>query len=191
MKKLLLVMLSGVSCASYQFGQARRQLPGGYDRLAIPIFMNRTPEVGIETYFTDALKMEFERSRLATVLPKDQAQVVIEGAVTKVLSVPRAQTSEIKDPLGKTTNVLPKDTLISQEYGVVVNVHLILRKLANDQVLWEGDFSNEKSYRGPQLGSPGLSNSNAIYNLSGRVLTIAQLSEVMMSEAHDQITENF
>lgn len=189
MRRLIPLVLLLTSCASYEMGSGRRQLPGGYDRVAIPMFVNRTPEVGIEAAFTDRLRLEFERSRIADVVSKDRAQVIVEGVISKVALAANSQTGEVLNDFKE--DILPEGTVLSQEYAVSVEVAIVIRKVSNNKVLWTGSFPGSKTYRGPLIATPGLNNSNAIYNQSGRTIVITQLSETLMSEAHDQMTENF
>src|SRR5262245_23757519 len=78
------------ACSHYQFGNAGRALPGGYDRVAVPVFANKSKDVGIETYFTDALRTQFERSRLAKVTSAADAQMVLEGTIKSVQYLPQS-----------------------------------------------------------------------------------------------------
>jgi hypothetical protein len=222
----LLLYIAG--CAHYRFGQLDRALPGGYDRVAIPMFVNDTHEVGVESYFTQALRTEFERSRLARVTSKADAQVILEGTIKSVDFVPGVfvsggtNTEELTTPNPAPTptiipgptptpnpitgiaptatpipplpkNSLPANTTLSKQYTASILVHIIARKVADNTILWTGDFTNSRVYLAPLIGDPrnGLNSANSIYNQSSRSLTAAALAKDMMSEAHDRITENF
>src|ERR1700677_2748110 len=97
MKLALLVFLMvtpvviTAACGSYQFGKGARTIPGGYDRVAVPMFVNKTKEIGIEPYFTESLRTEFERSHVASVTSVADAQLVIEGVITSVTYTPTIQ----------------------------------------------------------------------------------------------------
>ena len=75
-----LIMGLGSGCA-YSVGTGDRRLPEGYKLIAVPVFKNGTQEVGIEVPFTNAMIRELERSQIAQVVPKSNAQVVLEGNV--------------------------------------------------------------------------------------------------------------
>ena len=78
---ILALSLFWAACA-YRFGYGDRSLPGGHQKVAIPVFENQTSLVGAETYFTNAIIREFVRSKVAEVTSKDQSQAVIEGIIT-------------------------------------------------------------------------------------------------------------
>jgi hypothetical protein len=207
----LAAIITGVTgCASYHFGQHKRALPGGYDRVAIPLFSNKTQEVGIETYFTESLRMEFERSRLAKVTSKNDAQVILEGAIVVtgytggVAITGGDQTSkEIRTPYPITlppsgsgaatenTNPLPQGTFLNKEYYTTVTVRIVARKVSDSSVLWEGDFSSQRQFFAPLIGTPGLNTANPLYINTSRQETVARIAKDLMSEAHDRLTENF
>lgn len=194
-------------CASYHLGHYRRTLPGGYDTVAIPMFQNKTVEVGIETFFTKALRTEFERSGLAKVMSKNDAQVVLEGTITKLAFVGSNGTQygdtnlQTKNPLpdptstppGLVTNLnpLPRGTTLNKTYSSTVFVTIVARKTADNSILWQGDFTSQRNYSAPLIGTPSLTSSNALYNQNSRDNTLERQAEDLMSEAHDRLTENF
>src|ERR1035437_6307494 len=71
------LLLEKNGCASYHFGHYNRAVPGGYDRVAIPMFENITQEVSVETYFAEDLHREFERSLFFKVTAKNHAQPLL------------------------------------------------------------------------------------------------------------------
>ena len=73
----ILSLLSLTSCA-YRWGSPDRSLPGGYRQVYIPVFKNLTPEPGIEVDFTNALRREFERSKIARISEYDAADAEIK-----------------------------------------------------------------------------------------------------------------
>jgi hypothetical protein len=168
-------------------GDSVRTLPGGYDQIAIPVFSNKSDEVSIETYFTNALRREFERSQVARVTSKDEAPVTLEGDITKVVVTPTAQALAGQN-LG---NSLPGNTVLNIEYIVVVTARLRLRRHSDQKVIWEQEFNREHVYDGPQIGADFINSANALYEQSSRLQTISDLAEEMMEEAHDCLTENF
>lgn len=209
-----LIVLAG--CATYHFGKGARALPGGYDRVSVPMFVNRTQEVGIEPYFTEALRTEFERSQAAHVTSEVDAQLVIEGTIISVIYTPTIQinyqSTGLISPTGHQfpgaplpgatpalqTNTLPYTAVLNSQYQVVVTVRLNARKNSDHSILWTSDFVSQRQYLAPLLGlpslpngTPGLNTAAPLYNQTSRVETIALLAHDMMSEAHDRITENF
>ncbi|MCC6277631.1 MAG: hypothetical protein IT289_06935 [Oligoflexia bacterium] len=198
----IVVLMLTSACSSYQFGHGSRVLPGGYDRVAIPVFVNKTHETGVETYFSESLRVEFETSRLAKVTSKSEAQVILEGAITSVSFSPSipfdSSTKELVGPSSRfpddrtqNENTMPQFTVLSKEYITRVEVRITARKVSDNKVLWQGDFTGQRTYQAPLLGNPSVNDSNSIYNQRSRQDTVARLAAEMMSEAHDRITENF
>jgi len=177
-------MLLLSSCA-YRFGLSERALPGGYTQVAIPVFKNKTPEVGIEPIFTNALIRGFARSQVAKLTDKDAAPVVIEGTILTVKTL----SSGPVERRGLAT--LPSDTVLMTQVRLQVTSEVILRRKSDDRVLWQSTFVNEKVYAAPQLGTAVVNSANATYNQSARIEFLSRLAEDMMSEAHDRLTENF
>ncbi len=192
------------SCSSYQFGNARRAMPGGYDRVSVPMFVNKTYEVGIETYFTESLRTEFERSKIAKITSKNDSQIILEGTITSVgfapgllvtdqprdTEQPEIVAPDTSNPRGR-SNPLPSKTILSKEYSTTVTVRIIAKKVSDNTILWEGDFSGQGTYLGPLIGTPALNASDAIYNQNSRQITVSRIAKDMISEAHDRLTENF
>lgn len=181
----LIFWLSG--CA-YRLGYAEREIPGGYELVAIPVFKNETTETGIEVPFTNALVVEFERSRVARVVEKTQAPVVVEGTVKSVSYIP---TSAVKGGQNSELDALPSGAVLTTEYRINLLVYIILRRMADNKILWEGNFTNERAYSAPRIGTPDVNSANALYNQSIRLQSISRLATEMMEEAHNRITENF
>ena len=185
----ILCVLAGlalfVSGCAYHFGLAERKLPGGYSQLAIPVFKNKSGEVGIEPIFTNALIRRFARSQVANVTDRDSAPVTLEGTILKVDTVQGA----LQD--SNSLHTLPTNAVLVTQYRLVVQTKLTVRRKSDDKILWEGTFSNEKVYNPPQIGTPVVNSANATYNQSARTQTLSLLAEDMMAEAHDRITENF
>jgi len=71
MRLLLTIFLSlcTISCA-YELGYKSKSLPGGHSLIKIPMFTNETNIVGAETFFTNELKRQFYRSKIANISDK-------------------------------------------------------------------------------------------------------------------------
>lgn len=188
----ILMTLLGVnlilsSCA-YRLGYLDRELPGGYQQIAIPVFENKTGEVGVEVYFTNSLRREFERSKVARVSDQSIAPVTLVG---KVVSLGYAHDAFVTGGTGGEHTTLPEGAVLTTQYRIIINTELEVRRNSDQKVLWRGNFSNERAYSAPRLGADGLNSANALYNHSARLHNIARLADEMMKQAHDRITENF
>ena len=181
---ILMPSLFTAGCG-YHLGFRPRKLPGGYDHVAIPVFKNKTPEVGIETYFTNEMIRQLARSGVARVVGKNAASVTLEGVVED-LSFERSAKATQNEIVH-----LPLGAVLTTEYRILVTTRVRLRRNSDNKVLWESVFQNERAYFAPQLGSAGLNSANALYNQSARHQNIAKMAVDMMVEAHDRLTESF
>lgn len=177
------LMLTG--CA-YRFGAVKRNIPGSYDRVAVPVFKNRTPEVGLEAYFTKSMVEEIERGHIASVVNREDSQVVIEGEIT---DVSYAKGAAISKEAGFSN--MPEDTELSKEYRIFVVTLVKVRRRSDDKVIWEGSFSNERRYPAPQITRESETSLNALYNHSSRHQNIELMAKDLMAEAYSNMTENF
>lgn len=178
----------GAGCA-YRFGYEQRTLPGGYKQVAIPVFKNATYEVGTETFFTNELAKAFNRSQVAVVTGKSQAPVTIEGQIKEIVYKPTSAVDGNKNDENKID--IPKNTVLTVEYRVVVNAEVLLRRNSDKKILWQGTFSNESVYAAPQVGLKVVNSVNPLYNHSARMELFEAMARDMMVEAHDRMTENF
>ncbi|MGE3974967.1 MAG: LptE family protein [Bdellovibrionales bacterium] len=182
MKKLCILALFLSSC-SYRFSALERKLPGGYDRVAVPMFKNSSYEVGIEPFFTGALIEELQRDNFSKVTTKENAQVILEGNVS---SVDFGQGASLEDE-----NLKRKKAYLVTEYRIYVSVSLTLKRASDQKVLWAGSFSGEKPYPAPQVTTDGLDSVNPNYNHSARMQNMKILAKDVMNQAYMNMTENF
>lgn len=173
-------------------GYAERQLPGGHKQVAIPVFENKTQYSGIEVPFTNALRTEFSRSKVATIVGEVRAPAKIKGTIVGV-EVVRGGAIDANNPADNTVNNegLPSNTVLTTEYRVLVNVRMQLIAAKDSRVLWESNFTGERVYTAPQVRAASLNSANALYNENARFNTIAIISNDIMAEAHDRMSENF
>lgn len=164
----------GYGCASYHFGKGGRVLPGGYDRVAVPMFVNKTSEVGIETFFTEELRTQFERSRLAKVTSEADAQLILRGTIrslvftggnlitstSNVLAAPQVTLAPTPTPVPTATpstlipNPLPNNAVLAAQYTVALVVHIEAHRASDDGIIWQSDFNSTGLYQAPLLGTP-------------------------------------
>lgn len=178
------IMISG--CA-YQLGSAGRSIPGGYKQISVPVFKNKTQEVGIEVSFTNALIQEFERSRVARVVGNSLSEVAVIGTIDKIQYLPGAKrlSGDSATPL------MPNGTALASEYRILLTVTVRLIKQADSHELWKGSFNGERTYQAPQVTLAGVNSVNPLYNLSARRQNVNLMASDLMLEVHDRITENF
>ncbi len=180
----LCLLLSG--CA-YKLSSRTQTLPGNVKSLQIPLFRNDSGEVGVETFFTNALKIEALRSHFVTVKNEEgQAEGVLQGRVTSVDVIADESIIEAKN-----TEFMPTETVIATQYRVSVGIELVLKKANSSTILWRGNFVQTKSYSAPQITLPVVNTANTLYNESAKRQTLNDLSKEMMQAAFDRMVENF
>jgi len=180
------VLVILVSACAYHPRFGKRQIPGGYRSIAVPVFKNNTHEAGVEVFFTNAFIREMQRSKIGLVSNRDSAQVTVEGVVDSVAYLPGSLV-QAGDPNAK----LLRGTALNQTYRVIVVSTLRLRRNSDQKILWEGAFTKESIYYTPRIDIEPLTGANALYNHSARYQNIEFLAADMMTEAHDRLTENF
>ncbi len=186
----LVLLLSFMFCAcAYQFGYESRKVPGGYTQISVPMFTNKSQDVGAEAYFTNALVREFERSRVATVTEKSLAPVVLKGTVESVTMTPHSQVAANGNE--KDLKYLPRNTVINTTYRLYITVLLELERSSDKKILWQQRFNNEQIFESAQVSLPLLNSVNSLYNHSAKQQNIKELAQLMMKEAHDRMTERF
>ncbi|MCB0415190.1 MAG: hypothetical protein KDD50_12705 [Bdellovibrionales bacterium] len=183
---LLFTILTMLSCA-YKVGYPKRALAGGYDKVAISVFENKTREVGVEVYFTNALVRNFERSKVAKVVSKNIAPVSIVGEIDKI------ELDQAVIVSGGDTGFekLPLKSVLTINYNVKLNSTIKMVRNSDHTVLWSGKFYQEKVYSAPQLESAKLNSANALYNQRAKHQVYKAIAQIMMKEVHDRMTENF
>jgi hypothetical protein len=182
---LLIALLLSLGGCAYRWGEGERMVPGGYKNITVPVFENRSHETGIEVYFTNAMIEEIDRSRSAHVTSKQRADVAVEGTIQTVKYVPGAQKSSAS------TNNLPANTVLTAEYRILITTLIRVRHLSDNRILWSASFSGEKSYISPQVESAVVNSVNSLYNHSAHHQNITLMAQEMMTEAFQQMTENF
>jgi hypothetical protein len=103
----------------------------GAPSLAIPLFANRSTEVGLETIMANAMINTFAQSKAVRVVPGDGvADLVLEG---KVRSVDNASVAFF-------------DITRSAVRRVTLRVELVLRQKSNDKIIWKDTLVLQEDY---------------------------------------------
>jgi hypothetical protein len=152
--------------------------------VAVPVFENRSQEVGIEMAFTNALISEIERSKAARVVPEQRAPVVLYGVIESIDYLPGNKTEGAG---------LPAGAVLAAEYRVLAVVSLRLERTNTAQAkpLWERRVTGEVTYTAPQVRQGALNTVNPLYNLSARRIKIAELADTLMLQVFDRLTDHF
>ena len=173
-------------CA-YKLSSRTDGLPGDVKSIEIPLFKNDSNQVGAETFFTNALKVEALRSKVVELKnSENEAEAVLQGRITKMDVIADESVIEAKNTL-----YLPTQTVIATQYRVIVKVDLVLKKANSTKVLWESSFAQTKSYSAPQITLPVINTANSLYNESAKRQTLDAISKELMQAAFDRMIENF
>jgi hypothetical protein len=125
---LLLVSLWG--CGYRPLG-AEPPTPQVRPTLAIPLFANRSTEVGLEAIFANAMINAFAQTRAVRVVPGDrEADLVLEGKVRSV------------DNSSVAFNSVTQSTV----RRVTLRIELTLRRKKGDKVLWKDTQIVQEDY---------------------------------------------
>ncbi|MBL7542510.1 MAG: LptE family protein [Bdellovibrionaceae bacterium] len=190
MSKILAGLLFGVmilySGCAYKVGQKFRSLPGGYQRLSIPVFKNKSMEPGAEAILTQALKEEFFRSTVLKVVSDNEAEVRLEGQIEALRYDPTSTVIESDQK-----NQLPTGTVLTSSYimNVILNVKLV--KTATAEVLWQSQFSSSRQMSASQVTYAGINSVNPIYNQNAKRIVLESVAYELSNQIHNNLTENF
>ena len=135
------MLLVSSGCA-YRLSSEYATLPGGVKNIQIPVFKNESPEVGVETFFTNSLKSEALRSRFVRLQNEEStSEAVLQGTIKSITVIADESVIEAKN-----TQYMPTETVLATQYKVTVNVDVVLKRRGSTEVLWSGSFRQESNY---------------------------------------------
>ena len=184
------IVFGSASC-SYRLANKDRPFVGGYRLVSVPIFKNRTQEPRIEVSFTNAMREELNRAKQVSVVDKDIAPITVEGVISDITYAREGSVTGTGTDTEGELPALPENAFLTTRYRIFVTTNIIVRRNADQSVLWQGSFRNERSYVAPQIGTESINSANALYNHSARLANIEILAKEMMEEAYQRMTENF
>ncbi len=123
---ILLVMLAGaftLGGCGYQFRDQSSQLPPRIESLAVPIFENRSNELGLEYTMTASVIQEFNRRHKIPIENPQYADAIMYGVITSIYYSPLSYGTD------KRAN--------ERRVALTVNVKVIER--TSKEVLWVRD----------------------------------------------------
>lgn len=183
----ILFLFSLLTSCAYQLGPQADAVPGAVKSIAIPVFKNYSKEVTIETYFTNYLLQEYERSKVVQVLPESLSEATLLGVIKKV----HYMAPITSFTLAESERYMPSGTVLASIYDVTVEVELQLIRNGDQKILWSSSFTKTRSYFAPKVTLPVVNSVNPLYNLSARRRLIDAVASAMMSEAHDRMLDKF
>jgi outer membrane lipopolysaccharide assembly protein LptE/RlpB len=168
---LILCATLFVGCG-YQMVGKETHVPPGLSSVAIPTFLNKTLEPGIEVPFTQGFLREFINDRRVNVVDRQKADSVLEGVIKSL----------------RTHSVSYDKSGIVLEYQTTVVIDLKLKK-ATGEVLWQQEnLSETQWYR----TSPGtLTSSSILASEANRAAAIQQIGGFMAGRVRNRFFYDF
>lgn len=183
---LIFIMVFLSSCA-YKVGQKFRSLPGGYQRLSIPVMKNKSMEPGAESILTQALKEEFFRSTVLKVVNDNEAEVRLDGQIDVL-----RYDSDLSGVMeSNQNNFLPTGTVLATNYNMTVSMTIKLIKTATLEVLWESQFTTSRAMNASKVTIAGSNSVNSIYNQNAKRIVLENVAYELSNQVHNNLTENF
>jgi hypothetical protein len=121
----------GASACGYSLAGRGSFLPDYIRIIGIPLFLNRTPFVGVEQLFTEKVRIEFQSRGRYTVEPTETgADGVVRGEIVGISAAPAGFT----------------DAQLATRYRFTIVMSVKFDDLAQKRTLWENSalsFSDE------------------------------------------------
>ena len=166
LKRLCILSMILITGCGYQMVGKETHVPPGLTSIAIPTFVNRTLEPGIEVPFTRGFLGEFINDRRVGVVDRTEAASILEGVVKSfnIYAVAYGPTG-----------------LVS-EYQTTVVIDLTLKKRTGE-VLWtEKDFSENRWYR---------ASSSVLTSEANKAIAIQEIGRLMAERIRNRFFYNF
>lgn len=165
--KLLFIVSVGLLLGcGYQMVGKETHVPPGLTSVAIPTFLNKTLEPGIEVPFTQGFLREFINDRRVNVVDRQKADSVLEGVIRSL----------------RTHSVSYDRSGIVLEYQTTVVIDLKLKK-TNGEVLWqEENISETRWYR---------TSSRVLTSEANRAAAIQQIGGFMAGQVRNRFFYDF
>jgi hypothetical protein len=130
----------GATSCGYALSGRGSFLPDYIKTLGIPMFGNATPYQSVEQIFTQKVRLEFQSSRLYTVVPGDEGvDGIVRGEITAISL----------QPVGL------NDQQLASRSRVTVTVKVAFEDVKEGKTLWENpalSFSDEYELANPSSG---------------------------------------
>jgi hypothetical protein len=165
------VLVAGLGCG-YRFVPRDATLPEGVRSVCAPIFLNETPEPGLEALFTRALRQELGRA--GTLGDGAACEARLEGVVTGVYSSPTILT----EPTIENGQERPPQLASYRAFA-----EARLRLMKDGRVLAETTVSGTEDYL------PG--SGDVLEAEANRQAALHRLSETLMREGYERLARNW
>jgi outer membrane lipopolysaccharide assembly protein LptE/RlpB len=168
----LLKWLTAIFCilliwgCGYQMVGKETHVPPGLTSVAIPTFLNKTLEPGVEVPFTQGFLREFINDRRVNVVDRQKADSVLEGVIKSL----------------RIYSVSYDESGIALEYQTTVVIDLTLKKRTGE-VLWREENLSETRYYRTSL--------SVLTSESNRATAIQQIGSFMAGRIRNRFFYDF
>lgn len=152
----------------------------------MPVFDNRTEEIGIERIFTNALIRELQSRGEIVLGERKGGALELRGAIGGIGGDPTAYT-----PSG--FRGLQGYRRLPTEYGVSVGISLSLVDLETQKVLWSGGFSGFRRVQGPVDRTHNYEAPSSVGLITQSILEskYTEIAGDIMRDVYDEMVELF
>ena len=169
---LLKIGLMGLAClcltgCGYRFSGEGAGPKPGMQKIAIPVFENKTSEAGLETLFAGALRHQFLLRGSFQVVSNKEAEAVFHGRIIRIETMDLAHRTEL-------------ETIVSRLF-ITLDIRCMDAKTG--AVLWQDN--NLIQY------SNFLQDTNAITAYENRRRAEAVIARKVAERVHDRFVSNF
>ncbi len=132
-KKLIFIMLLalGGGACGYRFVGQETNLAANIKTLAIPLFVNQTGELGLESEITQALRERFIASKRLVIQREKNADLILKGKVKS---------------FNTTSVAVTKGLLVTSGYRAMITIEVTLQRLRDGQVIWRDELNEGWNY---------------------------------------------
>ncbi len=135
MKIISLVLLICLAGCGYHFPGQSGALPGGVEKLYVPLLVNKTAEPRLENELNSRISEVFARSsKISQVSSPEAAEAVLRGTISSYQT--RALSYDSNDDIG--------------EYRSTMVVDVALQRTGSDEILWQKRISWSSEYSAAQ-----------------------------------------
>lgn len=132
MRIITLVLVICLAGCGYSFPGKSGMLPGGVEKLYVPLFINKTSEPRLENKLGNRISEVFARSsKISQVGQEDAAEAILLGTISNYQS--RALSYDRNDDVG--------------EYRSTMTIDVILQRVGSGEILWDKKVSWSSVYR--------------------------------------------
>lgn len=165
-KVIVVIFLFVVMGCGYQLVGKESHVPSGMNSLAIPTFVNRTHEPGIEIFFTEAFLKELIFDRRVKIVDRREADATLEGVINSfsIQSVSYDQSGQVL------------------EYQTSIVVDLVLRRQTGEIAWREANLSETQWYR---------AFSGGVLNETSKNIAVQNIARFVAEKVRNRLFHNF